>query len=112
MYEYKAQVVRIIDGDTVRFKVDLGYYMSAEVNHRLAEIDTPELRDKDPEVKRAAYAAKDYIAELLPVGSWVTIQTKKRAGSFGRWIATIITEDGLNVNDELVKTGHAVPKKY
>jgi micrococcal nuclease len=109
MYEYKALVVRIIDGDTVRLKVDLGFNINGfEENFRLAEIDTPELRDKDPTVKQAAYDAKAALAEMLPVGDIITIKTDKD-DKYGRWLVYITSAAGVNVNEALVKQGHAVP---
>jgi len=106
MYQYKATVVRVVDGDTVRFKVDVGFYMTFEENFRLAAINAPELHDADALVKAAAVAAKNYLVELLPVGSGVTIQTAK-AEKYGRWLATVVTSTGLNVGDELLKKGYA-----
>jgi len=106
MYQYKATVVRVVDGDTVRFKVDVGFYVTFEENFRLAGINAPELHDSNIQVKEAAHAAKDYLVELLPVGSTVTILTGKTE-KYGRWLATVVTSTGLNVGDELVKRGYA-----
>ena len=43
MYNYKAKVVRVVDGDTVDLKVDLGFHISANERFRIKDIDTPEI---------------------------------------------------------------------
>ena len=110
MYEYDAEVTKIIDGDSVWLIVDVGFRMSYKYNFRLSRINTPELRSSDPEIKVAAYEAKDRLAELIPVGTQVKVRTAK-AGKYGRWLAEIIVDDGVstrNVNDIMLEEGHAV----
>ena len=48
MYEYKALINRVIDGDTVDVDIDLGFgiWMKDE-RIRVMGIDTPELRTSD-----------------------------------------------------------------
>lgn len=47
MYSYNANVIRVIDGDTVDLDIDLGFktYLHS-VRCRLIGIDTPESRGK------------------------------------------------------------------
>ena len=97
-------VLKIIDGDTIRAKINLGFHLTFEDNFRLAGIDTPELRSKDPEEKSKAYAAKDYMTTRL-LDKAIIIHTKK-AGKYGRYLATIYCE-GKNINLELIEEGHA-----
>lgn len=55
MWEYEAEVIRVVDGDTVYLRVwkelDFGFYIkqrqSYEGSFRLLGIDTPELRGKN-----------------------------------------------------------------
>ena len=42
MYEYKATVDRVVDGDTVDFIVDLGFSVQMKIRGRFAGVDTPE----------------------------------------------------------------------
>lgn len=112
MYTYTAEVAKIVDGDSVWLVVDVGYRMTYKDNFRLLRINTPELRASDPEVKASAYAAKDRLAELIPVGTEVLIRTAK-SGKYGRWLAEIYVDDGygelVNINDIMLEEGHAVP---
>jgi len=112
VYTFKAEVVRVIDGDSLWLKVDVGFRMTYTDNFRLARINTPELRTKDEAVKEKAYAAKARLEQLAPPGTGVVIQTAK-AGKYGRWLAELLVPDGdgnqVNINDLLVEEGHAVP---
>ena len=42
MYQYKAEVVRIVDGDTIDVVIDLGFKITTNQRIRFARINTPE----------------------------------------------------------------------
>ena len=108
MYEYKAIVRRVVDGDTVDVTLDLGFDILYNNRIRLHGIDTPESRTRDLEEKKLGLAAKERVKELCPVGSTVTIKTiKDGRGKFGRILGEIYVGD-VNVNKQLIKEGHAV----
>lgn len=108
MYEYKATVVRVIDGDTVDLNIDLGLRVHVVERIRLEGLDTPEKNSKVAAERVAALAAMTFLQELLKNPN-VMIRTKKDVQEkYGRYLATIINVDGVNCNEELVKTGHAV----
>lgn len=109
MYEYKAKVDRVVDGDTVDFIVDLGFNVNIKIRTRLVGVDTPERGHEDwskatQECNRLLKSIAD--KQLLLAGeSWVTIRTNK-TGKYGRWLVEI---DG--VTDELAKTWPYKEKK-
>ena len=48
MYEYKAKILRVVDGDTVDVDIDLGFGMWMHRERvRMMGIDTPESRTRD-----------------------------------------------------------------
>lgn len=101
MYEYSAQIVHVVDGDTVDLKVDLGFYTFIQDRFRLARINCPELSTS--EGKEAAKYTLQYL------GAEVTIKTTKNPkDKYGRYIADIYI-NGVCLNDALVENGHAVP---
>ena len=106
MYTYKAKIVSVYDGDTLRVDIDLGFnIIMRNESIRLYGIDTPELRGDE---KVSGYAAKNKLLELIPIGSDVIIQTiKDSKEKYGRYLG-IIFVNGLNINEEMIKTGHAV----
>ena len=47
MYDYKAEIVKVVDGDTIDVLVDLGFRITTHQRLRLKNIDTPELRSSN-----------------------------------------------------------------
>jgi micrococcal nuclease len=105
MYEYKATVKRIIDGDTLVLDIDLGFYMFMnETKIRLYGLDTPEMNSEDPLLRLQAIMATRYLFDNLQVGEKVVIKTVlDKREKYGRLLATIIKKDGLNINEGLIQ---------
>tara|TARA_Y100000593_G_C4163038_1_gene263019 strand:- start:214 stop:546 length:333 start_codon:yes stop_codon:yes gene_type:complete len=108
MYEYKAIITKVYDGDTLTADVDLGFKMWAKkIKLRLIGVDTPEIRTKDPKEKALAIKARDRVRELC-LGKEVVIVTRKK-GKYGRWLASVYIEDGdLDMATFLIKEGLAM----
>lgn len=124
MYTYPADLVRVIDGDTVvlrlhkdfEFEADFGFnivdhvhsHKSVELSFRLANINAPEVVGVE---KAAGLASKDALEQILKSGE-LTATTYKQ-DKYGRWLVTIeiIQPDGtiLDAADYLVKNGFAEP---
>ena len=48
MYEYRAKIIKVVDGDTVDVDIDLGFGISLNNERvRIMGIDTPESRTRD-----------------------------------------------------------------
>ena len=76
MHEYKINVLRVVDGDTVDVNIDLGFGTWIHKERiRLKGIDTPESRTRDPEEKKAGLYAKGVVEGFLPVGSSQVLRT-------------------------------------
>lgn len=110
MYEYKATLVRVIDGDTVSLDVDLGFYTSRTETFRLYGVNTAELRSINPEEKRAALEAKEYVTRQLTFKSLIIKTFKDKEDKYGRMLALVFIEgDDESLNNKLVSTGLAAP---
>lgn len=110
MYEYKAIVTEVIDGDTVSMTVDVGFYMFTKIRVRLLHINAPEIHTKDLEEKKRGLVSKTFLKSLLE-GKDVIVKTQK-TDNFGRWLGEVFLDDGehsINVNQLLVDQGYAVP---
>ena len=112
MYQYKAKILKVLDGDTVDIDLDLGFnIVLANQRVRMAGIDTPESRTTDSEEKVRGQLSKKKITEKLPVGSWVRIETQKSDNNddkFGRILAVFIMEDGTSLNQWMIDNNYAV----
>lgn len=110
MHTYRAQVVRVLDGDTIDFDIDLGFSMWIHKERvRLYGIDAPEIkkyRGVTDEEKALGLALKATLELMLPVGAFVTLETHAdKKGKFGRYLGVVVLEDGTHLNDWLVEEG-------
>ena len=118
MYEYKARIVKIVDGDTVDVDIDLGFGIwLTDERVRIMGIDTPESRTSDKVEKVFGKAAKARLKSLL--GPYATLKTRvardgeDMRGKFGRVLGDFEVyyhaEDRYTtVSQILINEGHAV----
>ena len=98
MYEYKAVVTRVIDGDTVELAVDLGFAITINEKFRLLGVDTPEM--PTPEGKSAKAAV-----EVKLLNKTITVRSEGK-DKYGRYLATLFL-NGENINRWLLEKGTA-----
>ena len=111
MFEYNAIITKIVDGDTVDVDIDLGFEVWLKNQRiRLYGIDTPESRTSDKTKKVFGKLAAAKVNEFCPVGSKIVLATKTddSRGKYGRILGSLITKDGVNVNEYLVENSYAV----
>ena len=113
MYEYRAKLIKVVDGDTVDVDIDLGFGVWLKDERvRIMGIDTPESRTSDKVEKVFGLASKERLKELL--GKECILKTfaakngEDMKGKFGRILGDFIAEDGRLVTDILIEEGHAV----
>lgn len=109
MYEYRANIIDVYDGDTVTAIVELGFHVKSELKLRLYGIDTPEIRGEEREKGLISKAR----LESLILGKDVIIKTyKDKQEKYGRWLADIYQIDNQekSVNKILLEEGLA--KEY
>tara|TARA_Y100000361_G_scaffold61713_1_gene54178 strand:- start:1126 stop:1545 length:420 start_codon:yes stop_codon:yes gene_type:complete len=109
MYEYRVEIVKVIDGDTVDVNIDLGFGVWLHKERvRLYGIDTPESRTSDKEEKVYGLMAKDFLIEWISAGN-VTLKTKTydAKGKFGRILGELWVFD-TNLNQKMIDEHHAV----
>lgn len=115
MYEYKAQVLRIIDGDTLVVNIDLGFdvWIHNEVI-RLNGIDTPEVQTTDPVEKFFGTLAKNRVKEYLDndgaAGAVTLVSKTFKKEKYGRVTADLKVQGQIrSLCAALVGEGYAVP---
>ena len=114
MYNYYIdEVVRVIDADTIQVVFDLGFHLKLNATCRLWGINAPEVRGPEREKGKAA---TEFLKELIKDKKlWCRTKKnpKKQQGKYGRWLVDVFIEsdgedNGMNVNRELIRRGHAV----
>ena len=127
--EYEAELIKVLDGDTIDCYIDLGFDIKIKKRIRYMGIDTWESRTRDLDEKKKGLAAKARNKELLEAGKFKLISFG--TGKFGRVLGEVfvspefvgeqITEcianpdsnidlssDGwVSINDILIEEGHA-----
>ena len=118
MYEYKCNVVKVVDGDTVAVDLDLGFGVWLKDERvRMMGIDTPESRTSDKVEKLFGLAAKQKLKSLLGKSPVLKTQVNKDGedmkGKFGRILGDFDVYDADKdawrpATDVLIETGNAV----
>ncbi len=103
MYQYKAKVIDVYDGDTITAMVDLGFYHYQQMKFRLYGINTPEIRGED---RDRGIAVRDIVRAMILDKEVIINSYKDRQEKYGRYLANIIIGD-LDLNQWLVQNGHA-----
>ncbi len=101
MFQYRAKIERIVDGDTLWVDVDLGFFLRQKMNLRLWRVNTPEIRGAERE---AGLRAKQFVAEALPPGSVAVIKTYK-IEKYGRFLADVYYLPGSEDSDQILARG-------
>lgn len=107
----------VVDGDTLKLQIDLGFHINYRTTVRLARINTPETVTftiqglKDP--------AKEFVMQACGPGAVIVVNISK-PDKYGRWLADVfylpgsrsrdeILGKGRNLNNELLQNGLAKP---
>ena len=123
-YTYVAKVLEVIDADTIKVSIyltprtrsksrDFGFHIYNEGGRlalhesiRLAGLNAAEHGTP------AGDAATEFVKSLVRPGDLIKVSFSKAGGSqekYGRWIGQILLSDGTNLNEQLIKTNHALP---
>ena len=118
MYEYRAKINRVVDGDTVDVDIELGFgIVLTDERVRIMGIDTPESRTSDKVEKLFGLAAKNRLKSLLGKTAVLKTQVAKDGedmkGKFGRILGDFSVYDANKdawrpATDILIEEGHAV----
>jgi len=118
IYIYKAELVRVVDGDTVDLIIDLGFDTFRHERFRLYGIDAPEMNTK------AGYPAKKWLWDALqPIETiyvqTIQLETKAKRDKYGRFLAVLYDElptlvpimrepiHPSSINAKMITEGHA-----
>lgn len=113
MYEFAADVTRVIDGDTLEVLIDHGFKLFSRQRIRLNRINAPE---KTGATKEAGLRAKTALEMMLPVGTRVLVKTHKfprQPNTLERYLADIwvqkANEQPIEVSSWMLSEGYATP---
>lgn len=114
-FTYWFLVDHVYDGDSIMGSLDMGlaHYLgrnpSPTYTVRMFGINAPEMNAKDPAVRAAAVAARDYLRTLILPGDYIQI-TSYGWDKFGmRLDAVPFTTSGEDACMAMLTSGNAVP---
>lgn len=99
----RCAVQRVIDGDTLKLRVDQGLSTYRDIYVRLAHVNTPEIRHAD------GPRARDRVAELVAREPLTVTTVRDRTERYGRYLAEITNADGIDIGAQLLAEGLATP---
>ncbi len=108
LYTYWAEIERVIDGDTVKVRFDLGFNVEVRETLRLRGLDCPEMDTKEGQ------AAKTFVQSHLKEEQFVLVRSS-RSDKYDRYLADIFIPQSeepnpskdLYLNNLLLQNGYA-----
>jgi micrococcal nuclease len=107
LYTYKAKVIRVIDGDTIKAMIDLGFDTWISITVRFDGFNAPESRTRDLVEKKKGLEAKERVIQILQENGNVFTLVSKGVGKYGRCLADIYVEslEDLTLQKYLISEG-------
>ncbi|MGE0268152.1 MAG: DUF1016 N-terminal domain-containing protein [Candidatus Omnitrophota bacterium] len=108
LFTYAAVIERVVDADTLKVRVDLGFRLEHTETLRLRDIDAPELGTKEGD------AAKVFVQSLLKESALIVMRSS-RPDKYARYLADVFIPQGeapapasdVYLNNLLLEEGHA-----
>lgn len=106
MWTYRAALIQVIDGDTLRLDIDLGFHVHTQQDIRLLAVSAPELNQP------GGAEATDFVKQWMPLTDlrWPLLVTTSinrnpepdERRTFTRYLGTVSDIiDGRILNDDL-----------
>lgn len=113
-----AQVLRVIDGDTLQVRIDLRFGAALTQELRLRGLNCPELKDPSGQGEKAKNFTEQELqtnsasqsASKMLASPWVLIVTYK-SDKFGRYVADVYYSNVYETEDEILNKGHFLNQK-
>ncbi len=103
-----AEVVRVLDGDTVTVRARIWVGQELEIKVRLAGVDAPELRGRCAMERDQARLARDFLRARI-AGRPVRLYLVQYGKYAGRVLARVEAADGTDLGAALLAAGLARP---
>lgn len=107
---YQAEILRVIDGDTIEVRAHIWIGLTKTIKLRLAGINTPENKGKGISAceKKAGQDATTFTQRWLNGAGMVTI-SEVRNGKYAGRVLGKISKNSKYLGEDLIKAGLAKP---
>jgi micrococcal nuclease len=118
IYIYKAELIRVVDGDTVELMIDQGFDTSRKERFRLYGVDAPEMNTAEGKAAKAWLWDALQPLEAIYVQT-IQLSTKAKRDKYGRFLAVLYDElptlvpimrepiHPSSINARMITEGHA-----
>ena len=106
MYQYKAKILNVVDGDTFDVDIDLGFHIHIHERVRLLNVDTPEKFGVEAPLGLIMknYAIEHFLGKEMVICSEKNEEAAK-TDSFGRWLVETTLDDGRSISGIYTELG-------
>lgn len=109
LFTYQAYVEKVIDGDTLKVRFDLGFDIEVRQTLRLRGLDCPEMDTKEGQ------AAKAFVQSYIKEAQMIIVRSS-RSDKYDRYLADVFIPQGkepdpqtdIYLNNFLLEKSHAV----
>lgn len=103
----RAEVVRVIDGDTFEAAAQIWLGQAIDIRVRIKGIDAPELHARCAEELRRAEAARLYLTRRI--GGGEVVLSSVRYDKYGGRIDAVVRDAEGNIGQAMIARGYARP---
>ena len=109
----RIKVLRVLDGDTLDVGMCRDGRTVLKYRVRLYGIDTPEKRPSRSDPLRhleiqASLRSKQALTDRLIENDWMVVAHFDKPDKYGRLLCTLFDKNGENLNEWMIRMGHAV----
>jgi endonuclease YncB( thermonuclease family) len=109
----RIKVLRVLDGDTLDVGMCRDGRTVLKYRVRLYGIDTPEKRPSRSDPLRhleiqASLRSKQALTDRLIENDWIVVAHFDKPDKYGRLLCTLFDKNGENLNEWMIRMGHAV----
>lgn len=110
LFQYEAELIRVVDGDTIDAKISLGFDVYVKKRIRFQGFNAPESRTRNLEEKKRGLASKDRVIEILKENDNKFLLKSHGVGKYGRCLGEIFVETlgDDSLQKTLINEGHGV----
>lgn len=114
-YVRKAALKLVVDGDTVRMTVDLGYRDFQEHSIRLGGVSAKDLHRGTDQDKQRGRECRSFVIKWFErhktmcgtTEKWPFVVATEKSDSFGRYLGTVYCMEGHVLNQDVLASGLA-----
>ena len=114
-YNFRVvKVDKVLDGDTIDVKIDLGFDLYKKERVRVAGVDTPEKRTRNLEEKELGIDATNWLKkeleDVLAGDDELIVRTELHGGvgKYGRLLGWLyVGDETVSLNEQMITQGYA-----